>query len=164
MTQPDIISPNEHEFWREQAVRAPQLLRAELEPAMEKLGSALMPYKIGGIGLGAALGAATFSKHVKGKWKYATGAAAVICAGFGSFIHMAQKMADPAADAVFDNVNAVTTDPAKLEKLANYLSATVTAERIQELGLDKAVTYATMNFADQTRSFDTSGARAQMAR
>lgn len=155
MNQPcqptEIISPNEQKFWQEQAARAPQLIKTEIAPVTNNFSNALMPLKIGGIGLGAALGAATFTKHIKGKWKYASGAAAIASAGIGAFMHLVQQNGDTLFEGIVTRADMLANDSALRDKLAHYLSTNVKAEDIQSRGLDRAVADAALIFLDCER-------------
>lgn len=137
--QADIISPNEAKFWQEWAAKAPGLIRVQSSESIRQFQSAVTPYKVGGIGLGAALGIATFTKHIPGYWKILSGAVAGGALAFGLAVGSAQGAIGQTEEIVKSYANALEKSPELREQLAHALSASVTAEQIQQVGIEKAV-------------------------
>ena len=140
-TQPqaDVISPNEAKFWQQQANRAPALLREDAKHTFDAMRGGFAGYKIAGVGVGAALGALTFTEHVRGKWKIATVLGAAASLMVGGLMHSLNRETDTLEVMVASFATALESSPEGRESLAKRLQETISAEDIQKLGLDKAV-------------------------
>ena len=148
--QPDIISPAEAKFWQEYADKMPSLVR-DNEQIIMGFKDNLTPYKVAMTALGAALGLATFTKHVKGNWKWATGlsaAGAFASAARSAYIQsgMGERIQSNLAYA-----EELERDPKIRQQLAQFLSTHVTADKIQRYGLENAVVREGFMFQGENR-------------
>ena len=144
--QPDIISPAEAKFWQEWAQKAPVLIRSKGLDVTNKATSYLSFSRNTAVGIGAALGVATLSKFVSGKWKALTGGASGI-----SFVSAVvfNKMRNATLDMHMSSVNALNdleNDPNMRMRLAEYLSNNVTADKIKAHGIENAVLMEAIRF------------------
>ncbi len=142
MTAPaptDIISPAEARFWQEWADKVPGLMRTQVQGFSNKFNSILTPWKVGGVVLGTTLGVASFTKAVPGKWKWVSGGAAVASLTT-SYVASLFQRASMQVDKVRANyADTLERDPELRQKLADFLSSTVTADKIQDFGIEYAV-------------------------
>jgi hypothetical protein len=145
-----VISPAEAKFWQEWAAKAPHLVRSQLSESLDKVTSALTPYKVGGVALGAVLGGATFTKHVPGKWKILSGLSSAASLAFAAFMGSMQSASGEAEAMFLRYADALERNPALQQKLASYLSATVTAENLQSEALEKVVLSKALEFGLHT--------------
>ncbi|MDX2072771.1 MAG: hypothetical protein SFX19_00205 [Alphaproteobacteria bacterium] len=146
----DIISHAEAKFWQEQAARAPSLLRQKLDQNFDKAMSAFTAYKVGGVALGGALGVATFTKAIPGRWKWASGVASALSLGFGLLMGGVQNVSRPMKQGLLNYADALEKSPELQQKLADFLSSTVTAEQIQHGGLEAVVHDRAIDFVMHT--------------
>lgn len=160
----DIITPAEKQFWHEQAQRAPQLLRVEISKADKELTSDLPMKKVAGIGLGAALGAASFSERVPGYWKLLTGGSAVVAGVIGWEAWAKQDKAQTVRRDLADYANTLESTPVMSNPLGEYLATHVTAENIQKDGLDKSVLLHTKLFAIENGLYFPGGATPYLSK
>lgn len=145
-----VVSPAEAQFWQEWAAKAPHLVRGQLTQSLDKVMAALTPYKVGGVALGAVLGGATVTPYVPGKWKILSGLTAAASLGFGAFMGSMQSAYGETQAMFLRYAEALDRNPAMQRNLANYLSATVSAENLQSEMLDKVVLGKTLEFGMQT--------------
>jgi len=134
----DVISPAEAKFWQEWADKMPALVR-DNEQIMIGLKAEMTPYKTAMVAVGAALGVATFTKYVKGNWKWATGLSAV--GAFASAAHSSyiQSGIKERIQSNLGYAEMLERDPRMREQLAQFLSTHVTADKIQRYGIEDAV-------------------------
>jgi len=135
----DVISPAEAKFWQEQAERAPALLRHFIQEDTGKLKSSMQIYKISGIALGAALGIASFTKYIPGKWKIASGLGAAASLLAGTMAGSTQKASDDIQHMFISFADMLEKNPQARSSVASRLQQAVTADDIQQFGLDKAI-------------------------
>lgn len=147
--QQEIISPGEAQFWAEQAERAPALLREFLEGERAQFENSMRNYKVIGTVVGAVLGATTLTKYVPGKWKIASGSGAAAALYAAVMTANGQKNFDEGSGVIVDFINMLEKNPQMRQALANQLQQAVTAQDIQELGLDKAIIIRTSIMAAQ---------------
>lgn len=158
----NTISPAEAQFWHEQAEKAPQLLRAKIQEANKELTPDLPLKKVVGIGLGAVLGAASFTERVPGYWKLLTGSGAIVAGFIGWEAWARQNRAQSVRADSVDYANRLERDPALTNMLANYLGTCVTADDIQERGLNAAIALHTDVFAIRSHLYFKHGATPQL--
>lgn len=160
----DIISPAEAQFWQEQAGRVPSLLREMMGkiPTDKDAWNISNPWKVLGVGAGAALGAFSFSNSVAGKWKWVARAAAAGSVVAGFYVSKVQNLImcgirhslPEVVQAMEGFVDKLEQDPGLKQQLADYLSAHVTARDIQKNGLDQAVMGTASEFATVNHLLD----------
>lgn len=143
--QQDVISPAETKFWQEWADKMPALIPKQTEKNLANFDAEATPYKIAGVTMGAALSAATFTKLVPGKWKWASGAAALASFAGAYLMHSIRANAIPIYRAIESYAQALGQRPELRQQLANALSVNVTAEKIQAMGLERAVVNEAIN-------------------
>ncbi len=140
------ISPAEAKFWQEWAEKAPNLIRGKIGGFLDKMNTNVVPYKVGSVALGAALGGATLTKYVPGQWKWASGIGAAASLAAAMLMESVQVASGRTKQAFLDYADALERDPALKQRLAGLLSSTVTAENIQSKGLEHAVVARAMEF------------------
>ena len=143
----DIISPNEAKFWSDWADKAPTIIRSEDAESVRMFRSRMLPVVVGGVGLGAALGIASFTKYVHGYWKILTGVAAIGAFAGSMIVGNALNVVAKTSGPFEDFANVLEQRPELRRQLADTLSRTVTKEDIQKLGIEKAVTDRITEFA-----------------
>ena len=145
--QADVISPAEAKFWQEWAEKAPVLLRTAGVSVVNDVHKDMAFYKIGGIALGAALGGASFTNYIQGKWKWAARGAAALALGASLLLDVSQGFSGFNEASMRNFADALEKDPNLRNQLAISLSANITAEHIQEMGIEKAVLQTVLGFA-----------------
>ena len=135
-TPEKMITPEEARILAKQA---PAILREQVD-LLPKEGTMKLvsptPFYVAGAAVGAVLAGATFSKYVKGGWKWVTGtlAAGAAAAGWsaGNTVNKVSAAMNcslrEAGKALLAYADALEKDPVLTEKLAVHLSHNVTAK------------------------------------
>lgn len=164
----DIITPAEMKFWDEWAQKSPALVRnADTQLAQEIPQGGKPGLKAATIGLGVALGIASLTRAVPGRWKWVSGTAAVGSAALGIYADRQSKQAENKARSALPQLKesfasyaaALEQNPDLRKMLAEYLSNTVTAQEIQAFGIQDAVTARTLEFGFDTPYMEGSKVR-----
>lgn len=128
-----MSGPAEAQFWREWADKAPAILRAEMPQKVAKSENTMRSYAFGGVGLGAVLGLAAFSKHVSKDMKTPLGVAAIGSAGIGLWTHCSQyDYANRVGNGVIKFADQLEKTPELREELALQLQKRVDADWMQK--------------------------------
>ncbi len=159
----DVMSPAETQFWQEWAEKAPALIRSNGIENLEKFQSSAGAYKMGSVALGAALGAATFTKYISGRWKYLSGSAAAASLIFASAMAGMQTIGNNTKNRMLAYADALEHSPALQQQLAMHLSSSVTAD-IAASGIENAVLNQAAALALQPAQFQTNAASLMDAR
>lgn len=156
----EVISPAEARFWAEWADKAPGLLRDQTAKLLPAGPSGRNGGQLFSMGLGVALGIATLTRAVPGKWKILSGAAAGAALGA---VPLLGDPPDPAArlrDSLAIYADALERDQGLRARLADYLSSHVTANGIQAHGVGTAVTLQALSFGREATPYLAGVARA----
>ncbi len=144
----EVISPAEAQYWLDWANKAPSLLRSKAVEAIDKSDFYLKLGAISGVTLGAISGIASFTKHVKGNWRWVTGLGSLAALAFGGISWATQSKTGDAKNQIFQYAAALEQSPALKQQLANWFSASITANMAQA-GIEKAVMEQSLAFATQ---------------
>jgi len=157
MNQPqkpqEVISPAEMKFWQEQADKAAGIIRKESAALLDKHETRVSHYKYGTVAVGAALGAATFTGYVPGKWKWASGIASAGALALSAVMFTAPSITDAGKRLYSEYAKMIDENPEMRKQLANYYSSTISADMVQELGIDKAVALKTVEYGKRCTTF-----------
>jgi len=144
---PPLITPAEAQFWQDQAGKVPQMIRAESDATQKYVTRPLAIAKIFTMGAGVAMAVATFSKMTSGKWKWLSGAGALLSIGSCWAFTGMQSLTKYGQAAYLNYANALESYPEYTQELGQYLSSHVTAADIQQRGLETSVLGHSMEFA-----------------
>jgi len=147
--QAEIITPAEAQFWQDWANKAPALIRAKVSENIDPVDGRVNNFKMLSFGLGALLGAASFTKYIPGKWKIASGAGTAGALAFGAFAGQISGGIQHSKAHFMSYADTLEQNPALKQQLANYLSNNVTAA--QAADIDMAVFSKAMQFGLQNK-------------
>lgn len=136
-TKTGTESAAEMKYWQEWADKSPDIIRAAANQLQSDVKRASPMVNAGFIAVGAALGIATFTKMIRGKWKILSGIGAA-----GSLILGIVDAEGPIGNIAQQNRNyadKLAVNPVLRQEVAEYLASNVTAEDIQKNGIDAAV-------------------------
>lgn len=146
-----LLTLSEAKMWAE---KTPQLLRqymAELpdthkdvDKETAQLGAS---YKVTGIGLGAVLAAASFTKYIPGNWKWAARGAGLGSGALGLYVgDKADQVVKTVSytipifkEAVLKYANAIESDTALKQQLADYYVQNITAQETHDRPVESLI-------------------------
>lgn len=168
--QADVISPAEAKFWQEWAEKAWFYVKQQAVtlPVTGDDVPTRNNWRIIGVALGAAFAAASFSKYVPGKWKIATGGAAVgsALAGFAIgrsqdyFIDKIRTALPEQRKLLMDYGDRLQSDIALQKQFADYLERTVTKEDFQGRDMEDVMRVKVLEFGKSMGFFPVAPSNA----
>lgn len=155
------------------AEKAPALLRQQFsqfpdaaEQTDKAFGGVGRNIRITGVGVGAVLGVASFTKFIPGKWKWVTGTTAVASGALGLMVgHKMDAMAKafnysfPAVkNAILKYADDIENNETIREQLADYLVGNITRGELATKNLDELVGSKAMSFGENAKYLDLKSA------